>query len=159
MIENREVTWFPSYGAEVRGGTANCTVILSDALIGSPVVTHPDMLVIMNSASLYRFLPQLRQHGITFFDSSLVREVIPRSDIEAVGIPATDIATRLKNTQAANMVMLGGIIAKTGIVEKRSAFQAIESLMQGKKKNHVEGNRKAIVEGMRYIENTQSKNI
>lgn len=159
MIEDREVTWFPSYGAEVRGGTANCTVIFSDALIGSPVVTRPDVLVVMNSASLHRFLPQLRQKGILFFDSSLVRQVIPRADIEAVGIPATDIARRLKNTQTANMVMLGSIIARTGVVEKRSAFRAIESLMDGNKKNLIDGNRKAILEGIKYSENTQGKDI
>jgi 2-oxoglutarate ferredoxin oxidoreductase subunit gamma len=154
MIEGREVTWFPSYGAEIRGGTANCTVILSDALIGSPVVTRPDILVTMNEASMNRFLPQLQQDGILFFDSSLIRTSIPRTDIISVGIPSTDIAGSLGDTKSANMVMLGSIITQTGIVKKESAFQAIESLMEGKKKNLIYNNQKAILEGMAYRENT-----
>lgn len=159
MLEGREVTWFPAYGAEVRGGTANCTVILSDALIGSPVVTHPDILIVMNDASLNRFLPHLRQDGILFFDSSLIRHAIPRTDIEIVGIPATDISSRLGNTKSANMVMLGGWIAKTNIVHRESVFQAVESLMAGKKENLIEDNKKAILEGIKHVEHTKGKNI
>lgn len=154
MIEGREVTWFPSYGAEVRGGTANCTVILSDALIGSPVVAHPDILIVMNDASLKRFLPQLKQNGLLFFDSSLTREVVQRTDIDTRGIPATDISSRLGDTKSANMVMLGGLIAKTGIVQKESVFQSIESLMEGKQASLIDNNQKAILEGMNYVENT-----
>lgn len=154
MIEGREVTWFPSYGAEVRGGTANCTVILSDALIGSPVVAHPDILIVMNDASLKRFLPQLKQNGLLFFDSSLTREVVQRTDIETRGIPATNISSRLGDTKSANMVMLGGLIAKTGIVQKESVFQSIESLMEGKQASLIDNNQKAILEGMNYVENT-----
>lgn len=154
MIEGREVTWFPSYGAEVRGGTANCTVILSDALIGSPVVAHPDILIVMNDASLKRFLPQLKQNGLLFFDSSLTREVVQRTDIETRGIPATNISSRLGDTKSANMVMLGGLIAKTGIVQKESVFQSIESLMEGKEASLIDNNQKAILEGMNYVENT-----
>jgi len=153
MIEGREVTWFPSYGAEVRGGTANCTVILSDALIGSPVVAHPDILIVMNDASLKRFLPQLKQNGLLFFDSSLTRGVVQRTDIETRGIPATNISSRLGDTKSANMVMLGGLIAKTGIVQKESVFQSIESLMEGKEASLIDNNQKAILEGMNY-ENT-----
>lgn len=159
MIEGREVTWFPSYGAEVRGGTANCTVILSDALIGSPVVTSPEILIVMSDASLNKFLPQLKQNGALFFDASLIKEAIPRTDIEIVGIPATDIANRAGNTKSANMVMLGGLIAETGIVRKESAFQAVESSMKGKKKNLIDDNKKAILEGMKYRENQKSKDI
>lgn len=157
MIEDREVTWFPSYGAEVRGGTANCTVILSDALIGSPVVTHPDILIVMNDASLNKFLPQLKRNGLLFFDSSLIKESIPRPDVEIVGLPATDIAGRIGDTKSANMVMLGGWVAKTGIVHKESVFQAVESLMEGKQKKVIDINKKAILEGMKYIENTKGK--
>jgi 2-oxoglutarate ferredoxin oxidoreductase subunit gamma len=159
MLEGREVTWFPSYGAEIRGGTANCTVILSDALIGSPVVTRPDILIVMNDASLNRFLPQLRQDGILFFDSSLIKQSISRTDIAMVGIPATDISNRIGNTKSANMVMLGGWIAKTGMMRKESVFQAVESLMAGKKKNLIEDNKKAILEGIKHVEHTQGKDI
>jgi len=159
MIEGREVTCFPSYGAEVRGGTANCTVILSNALIGSPVVTRPDILIVMSDASLNKFLPQLNQTGILFFDSSLIKEPIPRTDIEIVGIPATDISSRIGDTKSANMVMLGGWIAKTGIIHKESVLQAVESSMNGKKKNLIDNNKKAILEGMKYLENKKGKDI
>jgi len=159
MIEGREVTCFPSYGAEVRGGTANCTVILSNALIGSPVVTRPDILIVMSDASLNKFLPQLNQTGILCFDSSLIKEPIPRTDIEIVGIPATDISSRIGDTKSANMVMLGGWIAKTGIIHKESALQAVESSMNGKKKNLIDNNKKAILEGMKYLENKKGKDI
>lgn len=159
MIEGREVTCFPSYGAEVRGGTANCTVILSNALIGSPVVTRPDILIIMSDASLNKFLPQLNQNGILCFDSSLIKEPIPRTDIEIVGIPATDISSRIGDTKSANMVMLGGWIAKTGIIHKESALQAVESSMTGKKKHLIDNNKKAILEGMKYLENKKGKDI
>lgn len=159
MIEGREVTCFPSYGAEVRGGTANCTVILSNALIGSPVVTRPDILIVMSDASLNKFLPQLNQTGILCFDSSLIKEPIPRTDIEIVGIPATDISSRIGDTKSANMVMLGGWIAKTGIIHKESALQAVESSMNGKKKNLIDNNKKAILEGMKYLENKKGKDL
>ena len=159
MIEGREVTCFPSYGAEVRGGTANCTVILSNALIGSPVVTRPDILIVMSDASLNKFLPQLNQNVILCFDSSLIKEPIPRTDIEIVGIPATDISSRIGDTKSANMVMLGGWIAKTGIIHKESALQAVESSMNGKKKNLIDNNKKAILEGMKYLENKKGKDI
>jgi len=159
MIEAFEVTCFPSYGAEVRGGTANCTVIISDALIGSPVVRNPDILAVMNDASLNRFLPQLKQNGLLFYDSSLIAGDIPRRDIVPVGIPATAISNRLGDTKSANMVVLGGVIAKTGIVHKESAFMALEGLTGGKKKNRIGINQKAIHEGMNYLETAESKNI
>ena len=155
MIENREVTWFPSYGAEVRGGTANCTVILSDALIGSPIVTRPDILIVMNSASKNRFLPLLRKDGLLLFDSSLITEHISRSDIDMAGVPATTIASRIGNTKSANMVLLGAFIAKTGSMRRESAVQAVESLMQGKRQNLIDENTAAILEGMRSIEDSE----
>ena len=75
MLENKEVTWFPSYGAEVRGGTANCTVIISDEMIGSPVVRNPEILIVMNEASLDKFQPRLKNGGILIFDSSLIKNL------------------------------------------------------------------------------------
>ena len=117
MIEGKQVTFFPSYGAEMRGGTTNCTVILSDDMIGSPVVLNPDILITMNRASLERFQPQLKKKGLLFFDSSLISGVTFRDNIVAVGIPATLIAGA-GDTRTANMVMLGALIAKTGLLKK-----------------------------------------
>ncbi len=156
MLEGREVTWFPSYGAEMRGGTANCTVIISDELIGSPVVTSPDMLVVMNEASANKFLPRLKQGGLFLFDSSLVKEPALRTDVENVGVPAVEISSRIGNTKSANMVLLGAFIAKTGILKERSVEEAIDSSMPDRKKKVMEVNKKAIIEGVKFIENKES---
>jgi 2-oxoglutarate ferredoxin oxidoreductase subunit gamma len=155
MLEGKEVTWFPSYGAEMRGGTANCTVIISDELIGSPVVTSPDMLVVMNEASANKFLPRLKQGGLFLFDSSLVKEPALRTDVENVGVPAVEISSRIGNTKSANMVLLGAFIAKTGILNERSVAEAIDSSMPDRKKKVVEVNQKAILEGVKFIENKE----
>jgi 2-oxoglutarate ferredoxin oxidoreductase subunit gamma len=92
MLEKKAVTWFPSYGAEMRGGTANCTVIIADAMIGSPVVLNPDILVAMNRASLEKFQPRLKQGGVVLYDSSLIRRPGLRGDVETISVPATKIA-------------------------------------------------------------------
>ena len=152
MLENKEVTCFPSYGAEVRGGTANCTVIISDELIGSPVVTNPDILIVMSDASLNKFLPRLKQKGLLIFDSSLINKPVLQDNIEITGVPATKISSNIGNTKSANMVLLGAFIAETGLLKKTSVFEAIDSSMPDRKKKGIEVNIKAIVEGMRYIE-------
>jgi 2-oxoglutarate ferredoxin oxidoreductase subunit gamma len=152
MLENKEVTCFPSYGAEVRGGTANCTVIISDELIGSPVVKNPDILIVMSDASLNIFQPRLKQNGLLIFDSSLISEPDLRHDIETTGVPATEISSKIGNTKSANMVLLGAFIAETGLLKETSLFEAIESSMPDRKKKSVEVNKKAIIEGMRYLE-------
>ncbi len=156
MLEGKEVTWFPSYGAEMRGGTANCTVIISDELIGSPVVTNPDILIVMNDASLNKFLPRLKQNGLFLFDSSLIREPQLEEDVENVAVPATEISNGIGNTKSANMVLLGALIAKTGILKETSVFEALESSMPDGKKRGITGNKEAITEGIKYIENKKS---
>ena len=152
MLENKEVTCFPSYGAEVRGGTANCTVIISDELIGSPVVKNPDILIVMSDASLNKFQPNLKQKGLLIFDSSLINKPVLRDDIEITGVPATEISSKIGNTKSANMALLGAFIEKTGLLKEKSVFEAIESSVPDRKKRSIEVNKKAIVEGMRYIE-------
>jgi 2-oxoglutarate ferredoxin oxidoreductase subunit gamma len=155
MLEGKEVTWFPSYGAEMRGGTANCTVIISDELIGSPVVTSPDMLIVMNEASANKFLPKLKEKGLFLFDSSLVKEPLLRTGVENVGVPAVEISSRIGNTKSANMVLLGAFIAKTGILSKRSVEEAINGSVPDRKKKVAEVNQRAILEGVKFIENKE----
>jgi 2-oxoglutarate ferredoxin oxidoreductase subunit gamma len=151
MLEDREVTWFPSYGGEMRGGTANCAVIISDELIASPIVTNPDILVVMNDASLQKFQPRLKQKGILIFDSSLIKNPVLRDDVDVIGVPATEISSAIGYTKSANMVLVGVLIAKTMLVEETMVFEAIEnSITQGKKS--IEMNRMAIREGMRFFE-------
>ena len=156
MLEGKEVTWFPSYGAEVRGGTANCTVIISDELIGSPVVKNPDMLIAMNDASMNKFLPVLKQHGLFLFDSSLIKDPELRTDVETTGVPATEISNRIGNTKSTNMVLLGALVAKTGILEKASILEAVESSLPERKTKIIVNNKKAVMEGMRFIEDKKS---
>jgi 2-oxoglutarate ferredoxin oxidoreductase subunit gamma len=159
MLENKEVTCFPSYGAEVRGGTANCTVIISDELIGSPVVKNPDMLVVMNNASLNEFLPRLTQNGLFLFDSSLIKDPILRNDAINIPVPATEISNAINDIKSANMVLLGAFIAQTGILHETSVIKSLENSMQNGKKKGINGNKKAISEGRKYIENKKSKDI
>ncbi|MDI6889606.1 MAG: 2-oxoacid:acceptor oxidoreductase family protein [Thermodesulfovibrionales bacterium] len=156
MLENREVTWFPSYGGEMRGGTANCTVIISDELIASPIVRNPDILIVMNDESLRKFLPRLRQKGVLILDSSLVKNPALRTDIEVVRVPATEISNTIGNTKSANMVLLGAFIAKTNLLKKESTFEALENSM-GQRKKGIEINKKAIMEGIRFFEIQISK--
>jgi len=139
----------------MRGGTANCTVIISDELIGSPIVTSPDMLIVMNEASANKFMPRLKEGGLFLFDSSLVKEPLLRADVENLGVPAVEISSRIGNTKSANMVLLGAFIAKTGILNERSVAEAIDSSMPDRKKKVVEVNQKAILEGVKFIENKE----
>lgn len=159
MLEDKQVTWFPSYGAEVRGGTANCTVVISDELIGSPVITHPDILIVMSDASLDKFLPKLKHDGLFLYDSSLIRNSVERKDIEIVDVPATEIANKIGSTKSANMVLLGALIAKTNLLKIDSVLAAIESSISDKKKIIIDINKKAIIKGIEYIENKKGQNF
>ena len=111
-----DVTWLPSYGPEMRGGTANCTVLLSDKPIGSPVVDNPNALVAMNLPSLDRFEKTVAETGIIVVNSSLITRSIERNDVQALCVPANDIAVSLGNPKVANMVTLGAVVKATGII-------------------------------------------
>ena len=116
MEEGREVSWLPSYGPEMRGGTANCTVVIADLPIGSPVVQKPRALVVMNRPSLERFGPDVKPGGSVIINTSLITIRTDRDDVEETLVPANDIAIELGVPKAANMVILGAYVAKTGIV-------------------------------------------
>ncbi|MEW6001843.1 MAG: 2-oxoacid:acceptor oxidoreductase family protein [Nitrospirota bacterium] len=152
ILEDREVTWFPSYGGEMRGGTANCTVIISNDLIGSPLVLNPDILVVFNEASLQKFQPRLKDKGLLLFDSSLIKDPKLRNDVDIIGIPATDISSKIGNTKSSNMVLLGALIARTGLLKCTSLLEALENSVPEKRKKTIETNKRAIMEGLRFIE-------
>ncbi|HXX57246.1 MAG TPA: 2-oxoacid:acceptor oxidoreductase family protein [Thermodesulfovibrionales bacterium] len=160
MIGGKEVTCFPSYGAEMRGGTANCTAIISDEMIGSPIVRNPDILIAMNEASLKRFQPLIRPKGILIFESSLIKSPELRPDISSIGVPATEIASASRNSglKSANMVMLGALLSATGLLSEESAIKALEALTPLKRKKTLPGNKEAIRKGIEYIADTKSKN-
>ncbi len=111
-----EVTWLPSYGPEMRGGTANCTVLLSDEPIGSPVVDHPTALVAMNLPSLDRFEKTVAAAGVIVVNSSLINRSIERNDVQVLSVPANDIAVSLGNPKVANVVTLGAVVKVTEII-------------------------------------------
>lgn len=116
MQEGKEVSWLPSYGPEMRGGTCNCTVVISDRPVGSPVIQRPRAVLAMNLPSLQKFEPDLRPGGYLFVNTSLINQTSERDDIQVVEVPANDIAQKLGNPRGANMVALGAYVGATEAV-------------------------------------------
>lgn len=150
MIEGKFVTYFPSYGAEVRGGTANCCVTIDDTTIGSPVIINPDSLVILNKPSLDRFRPRLKKDGVLVLNSTLIEDEVKETDAKVVRLPATGIAEQIGQIRVANIVALGKYLAIRKIVNKESVIQALEVLLSGKKKELLDLNKKALIAGYEY---------
>ena len=116
LIEGRELSWLPSYGPEMRGGTANCNVILSDVPVGSPIVNTPNVLMVMNNPSLDKYENAVQPGGKIFLDSTLIARKVTRTDVEAYYVPATKMAMDMGMPTLANMILLGALISKTGCV-------------------------------------------
>ncbi len=150
LLEEREVSWLPSYGPEMRGGTCNCSVILSDTKIGSPIVANPDILIAMNLPSLDRFENAAVPGAKIFVDSSLIDRKVARSDVEAYYIPATRIASDEGLSGLANMIMIGLMIKKTGIMPYENVERAMKKLVPAKKANLIELNIKAVELGYNF---------
>ena len=129
MLEGKNVTYLPSYGAEVRGGTANCTIAISDEEIASPVASAPDFVIAMNQPSLVRFQNQVQSGGVLLFNSSLAEAEIRRGDIEVIGVPANRIAEELGSARSANMVMLGAFIKKSNLVSLSTLIEGLGSTL------------------------------
>jgi 2-oxoglutarate ferredoxin oxidoreductase subunit gamma len=146
MLDGKNVTYLPSYGAEVRGGTANCTVAISEEEIASPVASSPDFLVAMNRPSLIRFQNQIQSGGLFFINSSLVDAEISRGDVDIIEVPANKIAEGLGNLKCANIVMLGAYIKKSNIVSLDSQIKGIENSFK-KKEKLITLNKKALLSG------------
>ena len=150
LLEEREVSWLPSYGPEMRGGTCNCSVILSDTKIGSPIVANPDILIAMNLPSLDRFESAAVPGAKIFVDSSLIDRKVARSDVEAYYIPTTRIASDEGLSGLANMIMIGLMIKKTGIMPYENVERAMKKLVPAKKANLIELNIKAVELGYNF---------
>lgn len=151
MVEGKHTTFFPSYGAEMRGGTANCSVVVSDDEIASPVVNQPDCVVAMNIASLEKFESRVRPGGVIFVNSSLIKRKVERDDVEEIRIPANDIAEELGNSRAANMVILGSILKKTGAVRVDAAIGCLEKVLSERAMALLDLNKKALRRGFEEI--------
>jgi len=145
MSEGKHVSWVPSYGPAMRGGTANCTVIVSDGEISSPLAPEPDSIIIMNKPSLEAFEPQLKKGGLLVMNSSLIDIKPSRSDITVVSIPANDLAEKeVGSKKSANMVMLGAYIAASGKISMDSVKEALKKEMTGGKEKFLPANQKAL---------------
>jgi 2-oxoisovalerate ferredoxin oxidoreductase beta subunit len=150
MEAGYHVSWIPSYGPEMRGGTANCHVNLSSRRIGSPIVSRPTVLVAMNWPSLEKFESEVSPDGLIIYDSSLISQKPNRDDVEVLAIPATQMADELGNARIANMVILGAYMAHTRCLSKEVVFAALPTVV--KRKNLIPLNQQAIEKGMAYIE-------
>lgn len=148
MIEGKEVSWLPSYGPEMRGGTANCAVIVSEHVIGSPVITNDaTAAIIMNLPSLSKFEKDVVPGGYIIVNSSLIEEKVSRDDVKAVYIPANEIAIELGNPKVANIVMLGAYIELTKCVTIDTALQAFLKVFGENKIKFLEINKQALEKG------------
>jgi 2-oxoglutarate ferredoxin oxidoreductase subunit gamma len=147
MIEDKHVTFFPAYGAEMRGGTANCSVVVSSDPVASPVVGNPDTLMIMNEPSLARFENSLKPDGLMLINTSLVNSKPTRTDITVVEVPVSDLAEEVGNIKTANMVMLGAYAKKTGAISVDALKNSIQKVYLRANEAMVEMNKKAIDKG------------
>lgn len=147
MDAGKHVTWIPSYGPEMRGGTANCTVVVSDEEIGSPFVQYPKAVIAMNLPSLDKYEDLLAPGGYLVVNSSMVNREVRRKDLHVLMIPANDIAEEIGNQKAANMVLLGGLIGNSSILEIKDLVNALGSHTAARLKKFVEMNIAALEKG------------
>lgn len=152
MRAGKNVTYLPAYGAEVRGGTANCTVVIADEEIASPVASSPEFVVVMNKPSLQRFQNIVQSGGGLFMNSSMIDARPVRGDIEVFEVPANDLAKNIGSDRLTNMVMLGAYLKKTGLAPMDTTQKAVEEIFKNKGKSIVTQNKRALKVGHDYLE-------
>jgi len=150
MIEEKQVSWIPSYGPEMRGGTANCAVVVTPEEIGSPVVTEPDVVVAMNLPSMLKFEPMLKPGGLLIYNSSLIEREEGRDDITIIAVPANEIANELGNSRVANMVIMGTLLTKTNVVNVESIKAALRKVLPDHRHDLLAVNETAMERGSEY---------
>lgn len=154
-----EVTWIPSYGPEMRGGTANCTVVLSDQPIGSPIVRNPTIAVVLNPESMEKYEPLVVPRGLLVVNSTLVRRFAVRDDITVVRVPANDLAAQVSiqddhsggSTKMANVVLLGAMLAKKPVIPLETVERVLDKYLRGAKRRFIEPNKRALWQGAAYV--------
>jgi len=151
MTEGKNVSWLPSYGPEMRGGTANCNVIITEKDVASPIVTEATAVMALNKPSLDKFEESIESGGLLFINSSLVDKKSSRDDINTYYIPANDIANELGNLKIANMVMLGAYIEKTKIVKVESILEALKKVLGESKAHLIPVNKDALLRGAECV--------
>ena len=150
MVQGKQLSWLPSYGPEMRGGTANCSVILSDTPVGSPIITNPDVLVAMNLPSLQKFVDAVVPGGKIFIDSTLIDAKVERTDVEVFYIPATQMAKDAGIATLANMIIVGCLLENNPELDFAGTDAVVSKLVPPKKAALVELNMKALEMGKNY---------
>jgi 2-oxoglutarate ferredoxin oxidoreductase subunit gamma len=145
MLSGREVSWLPSYGPEMRGGTANCSVVISDEAVGSPIVLEPDILIAMNAPSFEKYLPSVVPGGRVFADSSLIRADCARTDLQFFASPATQLATDEKLEGLANMILLGLVLRETKLMGDDVVQEAMRKTIPPRKQQLFDKNMQALL--------------
>lgn len=151
LTEERELSWLPSYGPEMRGGTANCNVIISDNPVGSPIVQNPNVLMVMNTPSLDKYEASVAPGGKIFVDSALVSRKVERDDVEVYYIPATKMAGEMGTPTLANMILLGAIVKATGCVGDEAVLGGLKKIVSAKHADLMDANLKAMAAGKDFI--------
>jgi 2-oxoglutarate ferredoxin oxidoreductase subunit gamma len=153
MHQGKEVSWLPSYGPEMRGGTANCNVIVSDTPIGSPIISgDATTAIVMNYPSMVKFVPELVADGLLLYNSSLIDEAPSREDIRVVPVPANRLAQEAGSLKVANMVMLGAYIGATRIFKVEDVVAALKKVFGPSKEKFIPMNEEALKKGMEVSE-------
>ena len=152
MYEEKNVTCLPSYGAQVRGGVANCTVVVSDEEIASPVASEPEFAVLMNNPALFQYQNQVQSGGTILLNSSMIEARPIRGDLEIVEVPANDLARKLRDDRVTNMVMLGAFIKKSALVSLDTAARVIKDIFFNRNLGVLKLNKSALQLGYDYLE-------
>ena len=150
LLEGKQVSWLPSYGPEMRGGTANCSVIISDDPVGSPIVSTPDVLVAMNLPSLDKYENAAAKGAKIFIDSTLISRKVERDDVDAYYIPATQMANEAGIPTLANIIMIGKIIKESGVISHDDLMGALKNVVSAKRAELLDVNLKALEMGYNY---------
>ena len=144
MDEGMNVSWLPSYGPEMRGGTASCSVTISDSEIGSPIVTQPEICIVMNQPSYDKYLSTVQKGGKMFVNASLIHPEKVRDDIDTFMVPTAEVAQEVGNLRTANMVMLGAVVSQTGLVQMQSVMKSLEESFGERRKHLLPVNERAM---------------
>ncbi len=144
MVENKEISWMPSYGPEMRGGTANCIVILSENKISSPILSQFDSAIVLNQPSMDKFAPRIKPGGLLLYESGNIFKPATRTDIDIIGIPATTEALKMKNAKTMNMIMLGAYLQLKPVVQNDSILEALAKVLPEKYHHLLPINRHAL---------------
>lgn len=156
VIEGKEISWMPSYGPEMRGGTANCIVIVSNRKISSPIITKFDTVVVLNQPSLDKFESAVKPGGLLLYDSTSIIHAPTRTDIQVAAIPASDEAVKLKNTKTMNMIVLGAFLERTRVVELSSIMQALKKVLPDRYHHLLPLNEQALKRGMELVHQVEA---